>query len=1056
VVDLLITDEEAAAIWKRVSGYKDNALIRLYKRDVSEFLADRQTLLAEVSRLTLALASSTAEVERLTVALAECEKEPEVPVVVLSDPQQVSADIYFFALDPLHASYAATEATLSTSLSSRISALAAISSPTQSERNELIELRSHGTYANADGGNGYTGLKIVGPCYGLNGLSISASGVCRYIVNYRWCRNLNYAAPTTRTNAYGDSHTVYGSLLKAPERIPTTGYDRLIAWMKGQGTDTVLFTSYAGRGDYDGDNYLNSKPYTEIAGLSDSPASHDPTQYTIMVFCDGPFSRFSNEGNQGGLVAAGGFVIRNGSAGTRTQLLADPTTGAQFMQGAKLGSGSWGEAADWTNEGGGVYSFDTGSASASLNTSDAKFVMSSAGGTLRGLTRTASLALCQSTLDTYYPIGDVIYVHLADGSNPRTTTYIGLTNIGGCKLDAAGKSYFDVYGIEFHQGAFLHGYNQGNYALYACKLTRSGRISHNGAYADVVTAQWHTAAPTYGTAPLYADATTFYGLRPDTAENRKVVGCQFYYFADGFYDSSNGATNEYIANNTIIRDSYFEGTGAIVEGVANGNNDSHTIGTEWGCKNFHILNNRMYGCGWQTINPYVHLVDSNRPTRTLTDGVVTNGTFDTDITGWTDKSAGGSSISWSAGKLRLTSVSNALAKAEQAITINAKFRCISGSAATSSGTTVTLDGSPDLTGLDFAGDDQTQLVLFGNQFTDGNGPWFAISAVDNVAKTVTVDRSPGIVTTGMWRIGRQHVVKFTTTPGVTITVSVGSSTGATDILTACNVTADALGVCAAPFYPTATTFYLQFHRSTTGTYDIDNIQLLTSLQNEPYYTEAQPASTRHDHSGGRTLYHGPHYGLRVEDNLITDPLTHADNPQLNNALGEAIVMQGDTLVYGYNGQCRDVRILRNRIEGRYINAIRCKWKLPSPYDHTQIEIAHNVIRGALGGFESTGNATDENGNTTEISWHFHHNDVYVVDGAPPAPYDTEPAYYIRAINIITSGPARRKQVEDNNTFRSGGGGAWLHQTDPKATIGDWQAAAAGNDVRATTSTVTPI
>lgn len=87
---------------------------------------------------------------------------------------------------------------------------------------------------------------------------------------------------------------------------------------------------------------------------------------------------------------------------------------------------------------------------------------------------------------------------------------------------------------------------------------------------------------------------------------------------------------------------------------------------------------------------------------------------------------------------------------------------LSGSAATSSGTTVSLDGSPDLSGLITSG--ATQSSIYIAQATNTNKRIFWITAFDNSAKTVTVDTAPSGVTSSAWAIGGRFHLGSTGSP----------------------------------------------------------------------------------------------------------------------------------------------------------------------------------------------------------------------------------------------------------------------------------------------------
>lgn len=81
---------------------------------------------------------------------------------------------------------------------------------------------------------------------------------------------------------------------------------------------------------------------------------------------------------------------------------------------------------------------------------------------------------------------------------------------------------------------------------------------------------------------------------------------------------------------------------------------------------------------------------------------------------------------------------------------------LSGSAATAVTTTITLDGSPTLTGLTTSGDNQSAIYL--SQATNANRKIFWITAFDNTLKTVTVDLAPTGITSSAWAIGGRHVL----------------------------------------------------------------------------------------------------------------------------------------------------------------------------------------------------------------------------------------------------------------------------------------------------------
>jgi hypothetical protein len=80
---------------------------------------------------------------------------------------------------------------------------------------------------------------------------------------------------------------------------------------------------------------------------------------------------------------------------------------------------------------------------------------------------------------------------------------------------------------------------------------------------------------------------------------------------------------------------------------------------------------------------------------------------------------------------------------------------LTGASGTWSGTTtVTLDGSPDLAGISTSG--TTQAAIYLTNATNSNKKIFWISAVDNDAKTITVDVAPTGTSGSVWNIGGRN------------------------------------------------------------------------------------------------------------------------------------------------------------------------------------------------------------------------------------------------------------------------------------------------------------
>lgn len=105
---------------------------------------------------------------------------------------------------------------------------------------------------------------------------------------------------------------------------------------------------------------------------------------------------------------------------------------------------------------------------------------------------------------------------------------------------------------------------------------------------------------------------------------------------------------------------------------------------------------------------------------------------------------------------------------------------LSGSACTAASTVITLDGSPDLTGVDATAGSATQSAINIVGATNANRTVFWITAKDNTLKTVTVDVAPTGVTTNAWKIGGRY--PWPSGAGVNVVEGAMGVNGAKDIL----------------------------------------------------------------------------------------------------------------------------------------------------------------------------------------------------------------------------------------------------------------------------------
>ena len=122
--------------------------------------------------------------------------------------------------------------------------------------------------------------------------------------------------------------------------------------------------------------------------------------------------------------------------------------------------------------------------------------------------------------------------------------------------------------------------------------------------------------------------------------------------AYGAQNTSSGDINAYI-------DSKYFGTDKGMSFLTPNKND---IGGQLIC---HI--NTEFNSGWQHGDIKGAFLSDTDATNVTGSELVTNGTFDSDISGWTDNSGSGSSISWSSGTIYLDGYTN-YARADQQIT----------------------------------------------------------------------------------------------------------------------------------------------------------------------------------------------------------------------------------------------------------------------------------------------------------------------------------------------------------------------------------------------------
>ena len=924
-------------------------------------------------------------------------------LVIDENVLQVSGDIYYFALDSANGSYAATEATLATSLSARLTVLDAdaanVSSSTRNQsRREAANLRRHGSYANVDGANGYAGLKIVGPCYGLNGLSIAAAGLCRDIFNYVCSRNPNYAAPTYRTNQWGDTYPIWGKFLEAPARLLTDGDDRRIAQAKGTYAGATIYVAQTSSGTGDGSSYVNRKEAATVTTAS----------YDLVVWC-GDFYRVDG-------AALVPWYPKTGTAGARTIWVSHSTDRARLL-GFRFATA--------TNDGSGTGTYYTGEPLITSN----YYVYTLVNDVPTGLTRVTTLADCRTTDNSYFHDSGAtrMYIHRADDADPTTTTFFhnGLAvywNDSSTITPAAGKSYFDYYGLKFFQMRFdsvFHWYAS-NWRMHACEIwfpaAAGTPFGVTGRSVNINTGQ-------------YVETGTNQHRTPDIPDGRELNGCAFYYGNGGFYDTS---FLENVPTNTVIRDTYYYANGKNTLGivVSPPGADGHQIASQGSYNGLLARNVTFEECCPQAV--VIYLFDGGHRNRntTLTDATVTNGTFTTDLAGWTDLSAGGGSVAQSGGKAVFT-IGGGTAALEQAVTVGAAYLKKSGASFTISTNVLTLSGSPDLSNLVTSGDNQSFIEV---TTRDANGVGrFKITAFDDTAKTVTVTPTPNTLVTSAWKIARAHFVKFTLLPSQSIKVAVRTATGLSGgsaILAATLITAnETSGVAAISFEPTVSPYYLQFIcESGTSSASLDDVTLPTNLASEPGFATSLPAAK----VWFDPIYNFHYVGQRAHNMTFKKLFVH--NPdELELGENAPISLTGD-ITYGYAGQIRGIVIDGCRFESdiadRIAIGVRVKWHLPSPYDSSQISITNCTMRGVTAGIRGVSATPDENGTLTDPSYLASGNDIHATD------------HFILNQDGNTN---RHKYILRNNIYRNNASADWVSNGGTATTLAQWQALSGGSD-----------
>jgi hypothetical protein len=773
-------------------------------------------------------------------------------------------------------------------------------------------------------------------------LTIGAGAVMD-LVDYTPCINPKAGPERLYRDPNNDTFSLWGDFLEEPQALPTEGIDRLVTHWK-TGNENVLYVAQTARGNGTGNSYPHAKALKDILGVnSGADAVHNPTGYTIMMFC-GTMGIFKDDPT---ISYAGHRVfMRTGNSAVRTALISHPVDTGIIMGGYKLGNGHtpggdltarFFEDADWTFDGGyGGTTYYLNHGYDVLSMQNNYFVLSTATGSVRSLKKVYSVNDCKGQDFSWYQSSNG-RTYVNDGvGNPKQTTYFS----GGIGIAMYYTSFFDLYGLHLYQAALSGSINYyaSDWRLIACRMLYGGAGRLFASYGEIVNID---------TGQFVQSGTTYSHRTPDVQNNRALLGCHFGYVGEGLYDVIDN--HSYVPSNTIVRDCYFEAIGYTGEGVNIASDDSHSIASYGGFKGAILRNNRFHKTGNK--NLVIYPPDNgfyNRYT-TLTDSTITNGTFTTDLTGWTVRGT----VTQSGGKAAFNS-----GELEQAITVNAPY----------------------------------------------------LNAT------------------------RKHVVKFwLTANGSSINVSVGTTSGGTQLVANTTVYSNPdTGVAALAFTPNVSPVYLRF--STTSTVSLDNVSLLTNLANEEGYRLGYPESGSYaTAASGNTFFYCmvPIQNVEISYNYMTDPITNAENPGIGVGEG-AIAITGD-VTYGYGGQIANVKICNNRIDGKFDVAFRNKTQLPSPYDHTQIEIANNVIRNALTGFYQYSNWTDETGNTVEGTSWFHHNDVWAE------------RYYIADTN--DSNPTRRRTIIDNNIYRISQHAYWAQGSGTETkSFPAWRAYAGVNDV----------
>jgi hypothetical protein len=423
---------------------------------------------------------------------------------------------------------------------------------------------------------------------------IGSSGVLDEF-NYSLSRYRVDITKRSHTNKWGDTYNLWGPFLKEPRPITTEYEDRRLAAALGLSDEKVAYFDQVAKGRADGSGPLHAIARKDISAGDPKTAKINPLQFDILVICNRQ-SRFVNEGSQLGAVDGSSFAAKPFAV-----IMSHPVFRAQFMQGGKTGSGTWGEGV-WMPLRGTTFVIENRTGGGGGHPfGGVHFVFCDRNGPLEHVTKVKSIEEVETTELSYYVewIDNLltrVYCNIG-GIDPKDCTYWGGINFGGisCAPRNPGIHYF---GIDFYQSGWGFSATGSNHHLINCYF----------GYAE------GNAMVPWCIPPNEAN-----GFLQDTKSCDDVFhhACVMEYFSAAYYGG--GGASEVSPTNWLVHDFIIRHIGE--ENVAGINTarpgDSHCVAMFGGMKKWRFDNGAFDYIAPETWNPYIDTANINPPSPEL-------------------------------------------------------------------------------------------------------------------------------------------------------------------------------------------------------------------------------------------------------------------------------------------------------------------------------------------------------------------------------------------------------------------------------------------------------